>query len=166
MSVRRDVAWALTGMPTPGARRARATIPPRHQRRGAGRGVQLVALWRDALAFEAVQGLLRSDSPGRTARLAATALGRIGASLAVSNLLAARRRGDRALEHALTYALIEIAEPTATAQGLVSASMDAQRLALVALDQMRGGGLKVENVLLLTATNSSIQETARMDYQP
>ena len=161
VSVRRDVAWALTGMPTPGARKLGRQFLRDTNAEVRAVALHSVALWRDALAFEAVQGLLRSDSPAER-RLAVTALGRIGASLAVSNLLAAGTAGDRALEHALTYALIEIAEPTATAQGLVSASMDAQRLALVALDQMRGGGLKVENVLpLLTATNSSIQETAR-----
>ena len=55
----------------------------------------------------------------RSARLAIEALGRIGDKTAVPVLLEASDplARDRSLEHALIYALIEIADPASTAAG-------------------------------------------------
>ena len=53
---------------------------------------------------------------------------------------------DRALEHSIIYALIELADPAATAKGMASDSPTTQRAALIALDQMPGGSLKPEDI--------------------
>ena len=52
-----------------------------------------------------------------------------------------KRPGDRILEHSLTYALIEIGDPKATAAGLESAEPRDDARRIVALDQMDGGRL-------------------------
>ena len=49
---------------------------------------------------------------------------------------------DRILEHSLTYALIEIADPEGTSKGLESTDLRTKRLVLTALDQMEGGRLE------------------------
>ena len=88
---------------------------------------------------------LKSGRPA-VQRAAAEALGRIGDPRAVPDLLAAAApQLDRVLEHSMTYALIEIADPSSTAAGLQAASSRAKRAALIALDQMDGGGLKPDD---------------------
>ncbi|MGE3780273.1 MAG: PVC-type heme-binding CxxCH protein, partial [Pirellulaceae bacterium] len=68
---------------------------------------------------------------------------------------------DRALEHAITYALIQLGDPSATALGLASDHPWTRRVALVALDQMPGGGLAADQVTpLLSATDPVVRETA------
>ena len=96
-------------------------------------------------------------------RAAAEALGRVGDARAVADLLAiARSPLDRALEHSVTYALIEIADPSATAAGLQAGSSSrAKRAALIALDQMDSGRLKPETVIaLLDSSDQVLRETA------
>lgn len=61
-------------------------------------------------------------------------------------LAAAGEPSDRPLEHSLIYALIEIADPKATAEGLKSPSPRTRRAAMIALDQMGGNHLKVKDV--------------------
>ena len=97
-------------------------------------------------------------------RAAAEALGRIGDRSAVPALLEASgrlesnpARHDRILEHSLTYALIEIDDPAATRAGLQSDRPWTRRAALIALDQMDGGGLeptKIAALLLDVPTRS------------
>jgi putative heme-binding domain-containing protein len=68
---------------------------------------------------------------------------------------------DRALEHALIYALIERAEPSSLIESLKSPNAHAQRAALIALDQMPGGNLMPEQVTpLLASTNALLKQTA------
>src|SRR5262249_20401964 len=71
-------------------------------------------------------------------------------------------RADRALEHSLTYALIEIGDAEGTAAGLKRGEKDLIRLAaLTALDQMNGGGLKAETVAAeLASEEARTRETA------
>ena len=104
---------------------------------------------------------LKSNQPAAQ-RAAAEALGRVGDRRAVPDLLAvAASPLDRALEHSVTYALIEIADPTSTATGLQASSSRAKRVALIALDQMDGGGLKPEAVIsLFASTDPLLKETA------
>ncbi len=52
--------------------------------------------------------------------------------------------GGRMLEHSLIFALIEIADPAATARGLTSDNSHVRRAALIALDQMPKGNLRSE----------------------
>jgi putative membrane-bound dehydrogenase-like protein len=119
------------------------------------------AVWRDKGAVTALLRLLKGTSlPNR--RAAAEALGRIGDKSAVPALLAALGEPcDRALEHSLTFALIEIADPLGTAAGLKSPNPNTRRAALTALDQMEKGGLKDEAVTKeLTSPDAKLRETA------
>ena len=136
--------------------------------------LNIVSLYRDRESVALITKLLKSDS-NMNRRLAAEALGRIGDHSAVQPLLAAANdtslRGssndngtpivDRALEHAIIYALIEIADAERTASGLTSESPRAQRAALIALDQMPGGGVKPDQVLArLDSAEPLLKETA------
>ena len=105
--------------------------------------------------------LLKSSSM-HNRRAAALALGRIGEKVAVPALLAAAALPlDRALEHSITYALIEIADPIATAAGLKDTDARIVDVALVALDQMDGGRPDPALVAgLLSSTDSKLKETA------
>ena len=68
---------------------------------------------------------------------------------------------DRVLEHSLTYALIEIAAPEATRAGLSRQEAGTRRAALIALDQMKGGGLDPDAVApLLASSEPALKETA------
>jgi putative membrane-bound dehydrogenase-like protein len=95
-------------------------------------------------------------------REAAAALGRMGAVEAVPTLLEElSRAGDRFLEHALTFALIEINAPVQTSAGLVAASSLTRRGALMALDQMHAQSLTPEQVApLLVDSDAVLREVA------
>ncbi len=77
-------------------------------------------------------------------------------------LKSSEKSADRAEQHAFSYALIEIADPVATAEGLKSDNSNVRRVALIALAQMPNGGLKPSDVTpLLTSTDDGLNETAR-----
>ena len=104
--------------------------------------LQSTSLRRDREAAAALQGLLKGDSP-RDRRIAAEALGRIGDPAAVRTLLeAAAGPADRALEHAISYAFIEIGDLPGVAIGLEVDDPAVRRIALIAIDQLERGGLK------------------------
>ena len=69
---------------------------------------------------------------------------------------------DRVLDHALTYALIEIGDTVGTAKGLASDKAAVRRASLVALDQMgRAGGLKAEQVVPeLASADPALRDSA------
>ncbi len=136
--------------------------------------LQIVSLYRDRESAPMVTNLLSSNSPANR-RLAAEVLGRLGAKSAVMPLLEAANHvsqtasadattaaeTDRALEHAIIYALIEIADPAGTAKGMASENPRVQRAALIALDQMAGGGVKPDQVLVrLDSGEPLLKETA------
>ena len=118
-------------------------------------------LHRDA---EAVAGLIRllknAESP--VCRAAAEALGRIGSAKAVAPLLGlANGSMDRALEHSVTFALIEIAQPDALSLSRLAGRPGALCVALVSLDQMEGGNLSAADVLpLLQSGTAALRKTA------
>ena len=56
-------------------------------------------------------------------------------------LAAASKAEDRILQHSITYALIELADPSATQAGLASDQPGTIASALIALDQMPGGSV-------------------------
>ena len=117
-------------------------------------------LRRDRKADHMLRIWLSNDSPpGR--RAAAEALGRIGDPSAVPALLdAAADPIDRVLEHSIIYALIEIADPKGTAAGL-GLKPSVRRVAMIALDQMEGGGLTPEVVARdLTSIDPPMKEAA------
>jgi putative membrane-bound dehydrogenase-like protein len=158
---RRNAVWAATRMGTPAAltvirsglldKDAGVRIAAAH---GAG-------LLRDAQALPLLMGKITSDVPA-VRREAALALGRLRRAAAVPTLFEGLREGgDRFLEHALLYALIEIADRKATARGLRDPSPAVRRGALIALDQMEGGKLTREEVTpLLNTDDPALQRTA------
>ena len=118
-------------------------------------------LHRDAEAVVGLIGLLKNaESPVR--RAVAEALGRIGSAKAVAPLLAlANEPMDRALEHSVTFALIEIAQPDALSLSRLAGQPGALCVALVALDQMEGGNLSAADVLpLLQSREAALRKTA------
>jgi putative membrane-bound dehydrogenase-like protein len=154
---RRNAVWAAARIDQPSARAvARQALADADEtvRQAA---IHSVSIWRDHDALPLLLRLLRGPSlPNR--RAAAEALGRIGDESAVPALLEAVGNtssaegqsppppAERVLEHSLTFALIEIADRDGTAAGLRSSNVATRRAALVALDQMDGGGLEPQSV--------------------
>jgi putative heme-binding domain-containing protein len=158
---RRNAVWAATridGAEARAAVRGALADPDEIVRQAA---LHSISLRRDAEAVPALLGLLKGRS-AHNARAAAEALGRIGDRSTVSALLdAAAKPADRALEHSVTYALIEIADAKGTARGLTSKEPLTRRAALVALDQMDGGGLDPQVLAReLAAPEAVLKETA------
>jgi putative membrane-bound dehydrogenase-like protein len=146
VEARCNAVWAATRIETPSARALVRTALAETDATVRHVALHSVSLWRDREALPALLSLLRCPAP-HTARVAAEALGRIGDKSAVPALLEAVGGPiDRALEHSLIYALIEIADRDATAPGLESKNIRVHRAALIALDEMDGGGLKPETV--------------------
>jgi putative heme-binding domain-containing protein len=121
-----------------------------------------ISLWRDKAALPALAELLKSPSR-HNRRAAAEALGRIGDPDATAALLSALADGpnDRALDHSLTYALIEIGENDALRQALKADDVHVRRAALVALDQI---GAHVDPQLIigiLDDSDAALRDSAR-----
>jgi putative membrane-bound dehydrogenase-like protein len=159
--VRRNVVWTLTRISDEQARsavRKRLDDADDEVRQTA---LHSVSVRRDKQAASQLRGLLGSTSP-HNLRAAAEALGRIGDRGAVPDLLrAAGDAHDRVIEHSITFALIEIAEAAATRQGLQSDRSRTVKASLIALDQMEGGQLAVEEIVpLLSSTDPVLHETA------
>jgi putative membrane-bound dehydrogenase-like protein len=161
VEARRNAVWALTRLDGADAREA-----TRYALIDADPGVRQTALmsaalWRDAGALPQARAALATKSPA-IQRVAAEALGRIGDAAAVPDLLAASaQKLDRALEHAMIYALIEIADGTSTRAGLTSSSVRTHRAALIALDQMTPAALEAPTVVsLLDSPDATLNKTA------
>lgn len=120
-----------------------------------------VSVRRDRAALEPLAELLKGPSL-QNRRAAAEALGRMGDKSSVLRLLkAADGSSDPILDHSLTYALIEIADPRAVAIGLADPSPKVRRAALVALDQMEGGELDPGEVAKgLASADAAVRDTA------
>lgn len=150
---RLGIVWAASRIDDPGARALLGTAATDADPtvRIAARNA-LALLGPDALAqvgLSAAQEFGRAQDAGELARLAlrdaseiarrggAVLVGRGGGTPAVAAVLEALARdNDRPLDHALTYALIEINDPAATALGLAESHPRVRRAAMVALDQM------------------------------
>ncbi len=163
--VRRHALWSLVRISGPSARaavRAGLADPDESVRQVAA---HCTSVWRDRQAFPQVVDLLTAAT-AHNRRVAAEALGRIGDKAAVEPLLAAAGRlpasaPDRILEHSLIYALIEIADPAATRPALASDNASIRRAALIAIDQMPGGGLDPKSVAsLLASRDPLLKQTA------
>ena len=160
--MRRNGVWALSRLDGSDARAAvRSALKDRDE------SVRLTAiyaagLWRDADASSLLVELLQSGGPHQR-RAAAEALGRIGRAGVVADLVkAAVSSDDRVFEHSLAYALMEIDDPAATrSAGLTHASPRAQRVSLIALDQMDRGDLKADEVVaMLSSPQPLVRDTA------
>jgi putative membrane-bound dehydrogenase-like protein len=157
----RNIVWTLARINDPNARAQVQHFLWNSDETVRQAAIHVTALWRDRGATIRLIELLK-DSPPHNRRAAAEALGRIGAKEAVLTLLdAASEPVDRILEHSITYALIEIADPKATAAGLKSRSPRTIKTAMVALDQMDKGGLDPKFVAgLLASSHRALKETA------
>jgi putative membrane-bound dehydrogenase-like protein len=124
--------------------------------------IQAVGLHRDKKAVQPLIALLESSSL-HNRRAAAEALGRIGDVGAVHALLVALmdEKNDRALDHSLTYALIEIGDEASVRRVLAVEDLRVRRAALVALDQM-GAKLDPQTVLdILDHPHQPLRDSAR-----
>ncbi len=155
---------ALTGVNHPLARQAaRWCLGPLVQGDLALAGIHAAGTWRDKDAVDDLVALLRREGLLREKRAAAAALGRIGDAKVVPALLAAlaSEKNDRALDHALTYALIEIGDAKRTAEGLKSPSPRVRRACLAALENIPDSGPGTRAVFAeLDAKDAALRETA------
>lgn len=123
--------------------------------------IHSASLWRDKRAAPQLIGVLKERSP-LVKRAAAEALGRIGDDMAAQHLIKALadKDNDRALDHALTYALIEIDNREYLKNSLDNESPRVRRACLAALDQL---GEKLDPKVVLAAMKSkdaALKETA------
>ena len=161
VEARRNAIWALSRMDAPAAREtARLGLSDSDDsvRQTAARASGTV---RDAGAVPRLLELARTASPPLR-REAATALGRLRPPEAVPALLEGMRGGgDRFMEHALIFALVQINNPRATQNGLADADPSVRRAALIALDQMDDGKLTPETATpFLSEADPRLQQTA------
>ena len=116
-----------------------------------------------SISLTALQFGARTAHPGESRR-AAAALGRIGDPKAIPAILAALAitRNDRALDHALTYALIEIGDAKATRGGAGASHRHASEARLLAaLENIPESGLDAKDVLAeLDSPDAALRETA------
>lgn len=156
---RSNALWALTRI---GSTKAQAAA--RAALGDADAGVRQVACHsafttQDKEAVGKLISLIESDPVAATRRVAAQALGRLGDAGAVKAILDTLCRpenaGDRFLEHALIYALIELEAPVETAEGLRRDHPGAIKAAVLALDQMDSASFKPEWALGLMRHNDS-----------
>jgi putative membrane-bound dehydrogenase-like protein len=165
--VRRNALWTLVRIghyaPVVAALRAGLSDADETVRQVAANCVSLRCDDPDAIA--PLLQLLKTGT-AHNQRVAAEALGRFGEKSAVPSLFEAVGRSnaavsDRILEHSLIYALIETADPQATRVGVTSKNAAVRRAALIALDQMPGGGLEPKAVAgLLSSSEPLLKRTA------
>lgn len=159
---RLNAVWALCRTPTDAARIASRRALADRDATVREAAAHAVFCHRDRGALDALLPLLADPSPS-VRREAATAIGILGEARAVPALLAALAGdNDRLLEHALTYALIEIDDRAAVLPGLTDASARVRRGALVALDQMDHGGLTSARVVPLLGSGDLALERAAL----
>ena len=158
---RLNAVWSLTRIQTASARQAirgvLANSSPVVQQAAA----HSAGLRRDAGAIDGLIHLLKNALPP-VRRAAAEALGRIGSPRAAAPLLAlADEPMDRALDHSVTFALIEIAQPDAVSLSRLAKRPGALRVALMSLDQMEGDNLSASEVLpSLQSRSPALRKTA------
>jgi len=163
VEARRGAVWASARIDADEARDVARTALSDGDETVRQAALNAISLTRDADAAPQLVATLQGPSP-RNRRVAAEALGRVGDKAAVSALLQALAdpaAEDRFLHHALTFALIQIDDPAGTAAGLVSPDPKVKRAALMAIDQMDGGGLDpVETAALLADADAGVREVA------
>lgn len=167
---RLGAVWALARIETPAAQRS--THAAFADRKADVRAAAAVSSGStgDVSAANGLIQLLADEAPS-VRRAAATALGKIGVQLndqakgvgaILQNL---RAPADRAEEHALIYALIQMDQPLLLERALQSPHATVVRGALWALDQMDSSPLLVSHVApLLTSTSPIVREAAQQVF--
>ena len=170
IEARRSAVWSLCRMTNQQARLATQRFASHRDERIALPAAYAAGVWRDKTARASVQSAFERGGP-QLQRVAAEALSRMGASTEAQQLLTAvANNPDRALEHALIHAVINLAKPampTAPQKGtqelrdFINYPPTVQRAALIALDQMPGANLKPEQVTpFLASTNAMLKQAA------
>jgi putative heme-binding domain-containing protein len=155
----RELVWTLAQIDTEPARQVLRDAQFR-----SDPGVQRCAAWvagnlRDEKSVALLVTMVGSPSPA-DARIAAMALGRIGQAVAIPHLMARLPGADRALEHSLIYAAIEIGQPSTLKPGLGSGVAIVRRATLIALDQMGAGTLQTDDVIsAIRSTDAGLSDT-------
>jgi putative membrane-bound dehydrogenase-like protein len=155
--------WAISQLEIADSRQLIRQLLSHKEEQVRHAALNVVSLYRDVGASSDVARLLATDTAANR-RIAAESLGRIGQPDAVRDLLAAAadHADDRILQHSITYALIELAQPSALRTGLSSDSPGVLRSSLLALDQMPDGSLAPQQVIpLLGSDNDDLRQTAR-----
>jgi putative membrane-bound dehydrogenase-like protein len=104
-----------------------------------------------------------SDSSPAVRRVAAEVCGRSGSHLPLPHIFTALEdeSNDRALDHALTFALIGIAKADQTAEGLKHKSPRVRRACMAALEFMPGGRIEAGPVISeLDSKDPALRDTA------
>ncbi len=166
--LRYGALWAFTRMhpKTPAIRTAvRTALADRDSGLRAAACRSLVAD-PDPQALEQLSKIVIEDEPP-VRRVAATALGRLGDPRSVPVLMDALKNPvDRALQHALTFALIEIDDAESVRKGLTADDPKVRGSALVALDQMHSGGLTETDVFKqIDSGNPAVSQSAARIYE-
>lgn len=161
---RRRAVWALCRIEGSAARQAirRALIDVDEDVRQVA--IHSVSLHRDATSIADLEQILLRVNSAHNKRAAAEALGRLKTPSVVPTLLkaAADVKDDRILEHSITYALIELDLPDLTRTGLASSSSGTIRSALIALDQMPGGGITPDPITPYLVGDDPILKTTAL----
>ncbi|MFM1943242.1 MAG: hypothetical protein RI897_2224 [Verrucomicrobiota bacterium] len=171
LTARRNAVWTLTRIHNPEARNAVRTLLTDPKPSLQQTALHSVAMHRDPAALPTVLTLLNSTNPFLQ-RKAAEALGRIGDPSAIQAIFKAlgsfrdnfpeHPDAIRIQEHALIFALIEIADTQATRSGLKSSDPNVRRATLIALDQIDRDSLQPADVIpLLSSSNNTLRQTAR-----
>ncbi len=152
--------WSLTRISGPEARAAVRFGLRDTDELVAQAAAHSASVWRDANALPELIALLEGGIPSLQ-RVAAEAIGRVGDSKAVVPLLnQAGFPHDRALEHSLIYALIEIGSSVDLVSTVNGINPLKRRAALIALDQMKSDKLNAESVIAnLGSINGPLRET-------
>jgi putative heme-binding domain-containing protein len=164
--IRLNATWCLTRIGTPKAQGSIRLLGLAQKDQSAlAAAIYSVGTTRDAEAVgDLCELLTAAETPPQIARQVATSLGQIGDAAAVPALLTRLRSdADRVLEHALIYALIEIADRDATTKALADDAPRVRRAALIALDQMPNGNLTRDEVALLLDTTDQPLLAASLD---
>ena len=174
--VRRRAVWTLAGINTPAATAAIAPALNDKDQTVQQAAIHATGLARNQAASEQLMSIAKTGEPG-CARAAAEAIGRLRADVnTIQNLLdltaqltstgpdasgAPAVAAERIREHALIYALIEIGNAQETRSGLTSTNPATIRATLVALDQMKNGGLQAADVIRhMSSPDAALRATA------
>jgi putative membrane-bound dehydrogenase-like protein len=161
---RLNVFWALTRIDDPAARTA-----IRGLFNDADLDIRMAAIYSAGFHHDinALDSLVEmtADKDAAVRRQTATVLGRLGKPNAVPALFSALAgcKDDRWLEHALIYALIQIGDAKETRSGLAAESTAVRRGSLIALDQMKDGGLTREEVVPFLSSSDSATAKAALE---
>ena len=161
VEARRNAIWGLTRIGRQEARTAARLGLTDRSASVRQTAAYSAGLLRDLEAVPQLMKIVSADFPP-VRREAASALGRIRSAAAVPALLEGLRfGGDRFLEHALIFALIQINDRASVLKGLADKDAAVRRGSLIALDQMDGGDLTPELAMpFLNPADPSLQQTA------